>query len=116
MAKKPEQQPRRLPARGGKRRIARQQRFRVAMGNLHQPRKLIRVFPSIKQPGAGQAGLARAQSITTAAGFQILLGDNETVFGVAQHQKAPSFAITQAWGMDQQAGRSLPPRPTRPRS
>jgi hypothetical protein len=48
MAEKPEQQPRRLPARGSQRSITRQQRFRVAMGNLHQPRKLIRVFPRIK--------------------------------------------------------------------
>ena len=51
MAEKPEQKPRCLPARGGKRRIARQQRFRVAMGNLHQPRKFGGVFPRIKQPG-----------------------------------------------------------------
>jgi hypothetical protein len=28
---------------------------------------LIRVFPRIKQPGAGQPGLARAQSITAHA-------------------------------------------------
>jgi hypothetical protein len=88
MAEKPEQQPRRLPARGGKRRIARQQRFRIAMGNLHQPRKLIRVFPRIKQPGAGQPGLARAQSIAAAARFQILLSDHKAIFRIAQHQKA----------------------------
>ena len=38
------------------------------MGNLHMARKFIRVFPRIKQPGAGQAGLARTQSIAAAAG------------------------------------------------
>jgi hypothetical protein len=48
MAEKPEQQPRRLPARGSQRGIARQQGFRIAMGNLHMARKFIRVFPRIK--------------------------------------------------------------------
>jgi hypothetical protein len=69
MAKKPEQKPRCMPARGSKRSIPRQEGFRIAMGNLHKPRKLIRVFPRIKQPGTGQPGLARAQSIATATAF-----------------------------------------------
>jgi hypothetical protein len=48
MAEKPEQKPRRLPARGSKRRITRQQGFCIAMGNLHIAGELIRVFPRVK--------------------------------------------------------------------
>ena len=95
MAEKPEQKPRCLPAGRGKRGIARQEGFRITMGNLHQPSKLIRVFACIKQPGAWQAGLSRAQGIATTAGFQILLRNDKTIFSVAQHQQAPPFAITQ---------------------
>ena len=96
MAEKPEQKPRRLPARGSKRRITRQQGFCIAMGNLHIAGELIRVFPRVKQPCPWQPGLPRAQGIATTARFQILLRNHKTILRIAQHEQAPPFAITQA--------------------
>ena len=44
-----------------------------------------------------RAPAARAPNLPgMAAGSQILLGDHESVFGIAQHQQAPPFAVTQA--------------------
>src|SRR5437868_4586554 len=95
----------RLTALRGEGRIAREDELRVLAGGLQQGA----VHLDTSNLEARHAGLARAQHIALAAQAQILLGDAEAVFALAQNLDARLGGLAERRAIEQQAGRTFPP-------
>src|SRR5947209_18644579 len=63
---------------------------------------------------ARHAGLARAEDLAFAAEPQILLGDPETIFSLAQNLNACLGGLPERGAIEQQASRALAPPPDAP--
>ncbi len=101
--------PARPAPRAGQPRVFGQKPPRIALRNRHQGRPAVQIRDSEPR----QARLRGADQIARAAHRQILFGDAEAVFGIAQGRQAPLPRLVQR-RPDTSAGRSIAPHPAPP--
>src|SRR5450759_786679 len=99
-----------LAARGFERGVARQDQRRVVARGA----EIFAVRLDARDAEAGQAALARAEQVAFAAELQILHGDAEAVFGLAQHGQPRLGALAERRLVEQQASRVAAPAPDAP--